>query len=474
MAVEGFSIFLGFISILINVVTFFLLITFKKHRDDKGAYFDGLMSGAMAVYLSFYYMALNYPEGIPETEEDVGKRNLLACVVIVLPLVGFLIATLSYMCAASFWCFINTKYAVKSSKTKNRLSKVLYPTSDRYDRDSPRSVTFGEEPERRSKDRETFLRQTSNKITIVICIVTLSLPILYILINIFMSDSTKADIIHSEHKCWVGGHGGELMWCLLYVPTLLTVASTLACYLWCGFKTDKSAFMSARPEDPTLRCLQLRVILVLGSGLWWLIEIPALASSSPATVQYINGFINIPLSILALYIFTKQRPEILETWNKHFPIARKAKKEVELFWKYYIYRPVIQKVFKYKNKQKKGSTSSPEAGSTPTETPGTANPTLEIPPDEEAKRAHYYSPGNPHTEDYDAEFGEPNEYENEIVADEVKTSHEADYDMPSHPESINMSLPTYDNLGDDYRNHESPLYIDLPEEQRNNYTVTRL
>ena len=47
------------------------------------------------------------------------------------------------------------------------------------------------------------------------------------------------------------------MWCLLYVPTLLTVASTLACYLWCGFKTDKSAFMSARPEDPTLRCLQV-------------------------------------------------------------------------------------------------------------------------------------------------------------------------------------------------------------------------
>ena len=56
---------------------------FRKHRDDKGAYFDGLMCGAMAVYLSFYYMALNYPEGIPETEEDVGKRNLLACVVIV-------------------------------------------------------------------------------------------------------------------------------------------------------------------------------------------------------------------------------------------------------------------------------------------------------------------------------------------------------------------------------------------------------
>ena len=47
------------------------------------------------------------------------------------------------------------------------------------------------------------------------------------------------------------------MWCLIYVPILLTLASTIAGYLWCGLKTDKSAFMSARPEDPTLRYLQV-------------------------------------------------------------------------------------------------------------------------------------------------------------------------------------------------------------------------
>ena len=131
-------------------------------------------------------------------------------------------------------------------------------------------------------------------------------------------------------------------------------------------------------------------------------------------------------------------------------------------------------MFKYQNKQKKGSTSSPEAGSTPTEPPGTANPTLEIQPDEETKPAHYYSPENPGTEDYVAEFSEPNEYENEIAAEEGRTSHEADYDMPSHPESTNLSLPRYDNLGEDFRNQESPLYIDPPEEEANNYTVTRL
>ena len=37
----------------------------------------------MVVYLSFYYMALNYPEGEPAKEEEKGDRNLLACIIIV-------------------------------------------------------------------------------------------------------------------------------------------------------------------------------------------------------------------------------------------------------------------------------------------------------------------------------------------------------------------------------------------------------
>ena len=43
-------------------------------------------------------------------------------------------------------------------------------------------------------------------------------------------------------------------------------------------------------------------------------------------MMIISGFINIPFAILAFYTFVTQRPEVLETWNHHFPIGKTMKK----------------------------------------------------------------------------------------------------------------------------------------------------
>ena len=74
------------------------------------------------------------------------------------------------------------------------------------------------------------------------------------------------------------------------------------------------------------------------------------------------------------------------------------------------------------------------------------------------------------------EFGEPNQYVNEVALEEGEPGHPPDYDMPTLPDP-HEDMPRYeleDQQGYDNRQEESPLYIDPPEEDANDYTFTRL
>ena len=60
----------------------------RKHRENKKVYFDALFCAAMVLYLTFYYLSLNFKESVETTSDgtteenntEEGSRNLLSCI----------------------------------------------------------------------------------------------------------------------------------------------------------------------------------------------------------------------------------------------------------------------------------------------------------------------------------------------------------------------------------------------------------